>query len=297
MPTTTPFTGLRVWDQLLDDYDHDQLADNWFKMDMHDHTPGRGVQLTTQSIAPNSIAENQIIDEQVTTPKIAPEAVTPPKLEAALLAEIESLKHINEHITSFTAISGELVKCMTSGITVTSPPTVNGATFGVLASGHEVHVKPASGNILGAAAFGVAELTLSGYQQIILQSDGTNWYVISSAQLGVQQEPNTLTSVMSWGLVTENGTVLGGTGDYTVEKVTTGEYKVKWTTPKPFANYSVLVFQNVQVAGGGAEYYNISVPQTGASAKSTASFYIEFWKTFETKASPYGFSFLVLSNF
>jgi hypothetical protein len=85
MTATTPFTGLRVWDQLLDDYDHDQLADNWFKVDMHDHTPGRGVLLTTESIAPNSIAEIQIIDEQVSSSKIAPEAVTEPKIASGAI--------------------------------------------------------------------------------------------------------------------------------------------------------------------------------------------------------------------
>lgn len=60
MAMTTSFMGLRVWDQLLDDYDHDQLADNWAKIDNHDHTPGRGVLLTTESIANASITLPQM---------------------------------------------------------------------------------------------------------------------------------------------------------------------------------------------------------------------------------------------
>jgi hypothetical protein len=45
---------------LLDDYDHDQLTDNWAKIDNHDHTPGRGVLLTTESIANASITLPQM---------------------------------------------------------------------------------------------------------------------------------------------------------------------------------------------------------------------------------------------
>lgn len=60
MAMTTSFMGLRAWNQLLDDYDHDQLADNWAKIDMHDHTPGRGVLLTTESIANSSITLPQM---------------------------------------------------------------------------------------------------------------------------------------------------------------------------------------------------------------------------------------------
>jgi hypothetical protein len=55
MALTTPKMGLRVWDQLTDPYDHNQLADNWAKVDFHDHTPGRGVQVPTEGIADASI--------------------------------------------------------------------------------------------------------------------------------------------------------------------------------------------------------------------------------------------------
>jgi hypothetical protein len=47
--------GLRIWDALSDPYDHNQLADNWSKVDFHDHTPGRGVQIPTEGIADGAI--------------------------------------------------------------------------------------------------------------------------------------------------------------------------------------------------------------------------------------------------
>jgi hypothetical protein len=55
MALTTPKMGLRVWDQLNDPYDHNQLADNWSKVDFHDHSPGRGVPIPTEGISDGAI--------------------------------------------------------------------------------------------------------------------------------------------------------------------------------------------------------------------------------------------------
>lgn len=55
MALTTPKMGLRLWDQLQDRYDHDQQADNWSKVDFHDHTPGRGVQIPTEGLATGAV--------------------------------------------------------------------------------------------------------------------------------------------------------------------------------------------------------------------------------------------------
>jgi hypothetical protein len=55
MALTSPKMGLRVWDQLSDPYDHSQLADNWSKVDFHDHTPGRGLQIPTEGIADGAV--------------------------------------------------------------------------------------------------------------------------------------------------------------------------------------------------------------------------------------------------
>jgi hypothetical protein len=55
MANTTPKMSLRMWDQLNDPFSHDQLADNMLKIDFHDHTPGRGVQIPTEGIADGAI--------------------------------------------------------------------------------------------------------------------------------------------------------------------------------------------------------------------------------------------------
>lgn len=61
MAFTSAKMGLRIWNLLTDLYDHSQLADNWAKLDYHDHSPGKGVQIPTEGIA----------DGAVTGPKLA----------------------------------------------------------------------------------------------------------------------------------------------------------------------------------------------------------------------------------
>jgi hypothetical protein len=53
---TSAKMSLRIWNLLLDPYDHEQLADNWAKVDAHDHSPGRGVLIPTEGIAFEAVA-------------------------------------------------------------------------------------------------------------------------------------------------------------------------------------------------------------------------------------------------
>lgn len=59
---TLPNLGLKIWNLLTDAYDHAQLADNFRRLDEHDHSGGKGVQIPTGGLA----------DAAVTTPKLAP---------------------------------------------------------------------------------------------------------------------------------------------------------------------------------------------------------------------------------
>lgn len=60
MALITPQMSLRVWDQLGDNYDHTQLADNWSKVDNHDHTTGKGPQIPTAGIKDGAITPNKL---------------------------------------------------------------------------------------------------------------------------------------------------------------------------------------------------------------------------------------------
>lgn len=108
--------GLTAWDQGSDPYDHSQLAQNLVTIDAHDHTPGKGLQISgagiadgsitaskiagnavvptthipTDSIpqsrlADNSVGTNELLDNSVTTTKIVNGAITLAKLDPNIL--------------------------------------------------------------------------------------------------------------------------------------------------------------------------------------------------------------------
>ncbi len=71
--------SLRVWNLLSDPYDHDQLATNWAKVDLHDHSFGRGVQISTDGILDGAITAAKLAsgaasiqNNSVTAAKFAP---------------------------------------------------------------------------------------------------------------------------------------------------------------------------------------------------------------------------------
>lgn len=88
MAFTSAKMGLRIWNLLTDLYDHVQLADNWAKVDYHDHSPGKGVQIPTEGLA----------DGAVTGPKLST-AIDP----SGAYTSYKSLKMGAAQITGSTA--------------------------------------------------------------------------------------------------------------------------------------------------------------------------------------------------
>jgi hypothetical protein len=60
MALVSPKMALKIWNLLSDPYDHDQLADNWAKVDQHDHTSNRGVQIPTEGIFDGAITSSKL---------------------------------------------------------------------------------------------------------------------------------------------------------------------------------------------------------------------------------------------
>jgi microcystin-dependent protein len=87
---TSPNLGLLIWNLGSDPYNHEELAENWAKVDQHDHTPGRGSQIgtaaivdaavTASKIAPGVVTELSLSAGQVTNDKIANDAVDGDKI-------------------------------------------------------------------------------------------------------------------------------------------------------------------------------------------------------------------------
>lgn len=134
MGYTSTKIGLRVWDQLGDRYDHQQLADNFNKIDFHDHTIGRGVQIPTEGLADgavtsakldpsvaltvpdNSITTIKFVDGNVTTAKIADLAISTAKLADG---SVTSLKLATNAVTTTKILDANVTtsKIADAGVT------------------------------------------------------------------------------------------------------------------------------------------------------------------------------------
>jgi hypothetical protein len=60
MPRTTTKMGLTTWNLEDDDYDSQQLANNWQLVDFHDHTIGRGVPIPAGGLGAGSVLQQNI---------------------------------------------------------------------------------------------------------------------------------------------------------------------------------------------------------------------------------------------
>jgi hypothetical protein len=82
MAQVTPNLALTVWNSLTDPYDSGQLADNFVKIDLHDHSGGgHGLQIDgSKSIVPNTITDVQLATNSVGTAEIQSGAVAADEL-------------------------------------------------------------------------------------------------------------------------------------------------------------------------------------------------------------------------
>lgn len=71
MATTYSNMGLTSWNLGADNFSYTDLDANWAKVDVHDHSTGKGVQIPTAGIADNAVTSAKILDSAVTSAKIA----------------------------------------------------------------------------------------------------------------------------------------------------------------------------------------------------------------------------------
>lgn len=80
MSVTTAYMGLTAWDQGGDGYDHTQLASNFLALDAHDHSTGKGKQISASGIADSSITSAKIADNAIIANKILDGVISQVKL-------------------------------------------------------------------------------------------------------------------------------------------------------------------------------------------------------------------------
>lgn len=107
MSLVTSQMGLIAWDLGTDSYSHTQLAQNFQKIDIHDHTTGKGKQIPTAGLADGSVATSKIIDQNVTSAKIADNAINAAKIVDGSVGTAELA---NESVTNSKIAAGAVTK-------------------------------------------------------------------------------------------------------------------------------------------------------------------------------------------
>lgn len=124
MPFVTPRISLKVWNSPSDPYNSQQLADNWIKVDLHDHSSGKGTQIGSGGIANNAILANHIFANAVGNSALADNAVGTSELQTASVTS-PKLKPSYGSVTA----SGNLTLTTTAtnipGATAVVVPTVS----------------------------------------------------------------------------------------------------------------------------------------------------------------------------
>lgn len=91
MAITTSNMGLVKWTELMDPYDHTQLAGNFQRIDEHDHTTGKGKRLSGAALENEAIDTAQLKDKSVTNAKLAG-GISGDKLAGGVVATIGDTK-------------------------------------------------------------------------------------------------------------------------------------------------------------------------------------------------------------
>ena len=114
MAQTTPNLQLTVWNNLTDPYNSEQLANNFIKLDQHDHSPGKGAQIDGSSIKDASITNAKLAANSVTTGTIASGAV-----QTTDLADITTGSETTTGVTTSKIANGAITtnKILDSTIT------------------------------------------------------------------------------------------------------------------------------------------------------------------------------------
>jgi hypothetical protein len=132
MGFTTQKMGLHIWNLQTDPYDHQQLADNFMRVEYHDHSAGRGVQIPTEGLADG--------------------AVTPVKLSAGLdVGPAFTTYKVLWRVAGYLGTTPSTVVLTTS---MTSAPTVPTSAGGVV-----IYTDP-SDYLVATSTFAYASLSV-----------------------------------------------------------------------------------------------------------------------------------------
>lgn len=205
----SPRMSLSVWNAASDVYLHEQLADNFLKLDIHDHSPGRGVQIgsngiqlgaiTSAHIFPGAIGTSAFADGLISTAKLADGAVTNAKLGAGAVTTDKLAQLPNAALT----FVGTQTATATIPVRVqfnTSLWATGGATADI--TNHQC-LAPIAGYYLACVQVAWASTGSAGYREVD---------VVSLTSIIARQHTQITTGSIQY--QSAAGVVLLGVGDY-----------------------------------------------------------------------------------
>lgn len=127
MAQITPNMNLTVWNLNTDPYNHQQLADNFIKLDQHDHSGnGRGSQIDgTSGIKKGTIGTNQLAPNSVTSAVIASKSI---KTESINNGAVTGDKIKNGSITQDKIVDGSITTSKIAKNAITKEKLANNIT-------------------------------------------------------------------------------------------------------------------------------------------------------------------------
>ena len=105
MASTLGNMGLIKWDSVSDYFSHTQLAANFQAIDDHDHSAGKGVQISAAGLASSAVGTTQLATNSVTTTKITDANVTDAKLASPTNAGWKTLRSVGSIFQAATVTS------------------------------------------------------------------------------------------------------------------------------------------------------------------------------------------------
>lgn len=128
-----PEMGLVGWNLLSDDFDHTQLLANWAKLNLHDHTPGKGQLIPTAGLANLAVTTAKLADDAVTNAKIAINAVGAAQIasNAVTTFKIAGNAVATASIADGAVTDAKLATRIVRGVINAAGTTVRGTGFSV----------------------------------------------------------------------------------------------------------------------------------------------------------------------
>jgi len=187
--------------------------------------------VTAAKIANNTITGAQIANATITATQLAGEAVETGGIKGlAVTAAKIAAEAIETAKIKLEAITTALI----ANLAVTEPKLgAEAVSEGKIKNLAVTAAKIAANTITGAKIAAEA-----------IETAAIKAAAVTAPKLGlgtIRQEGEPPQAFVSWGQISEAGVIEASSGDFTIAKITTGEYEIKWTKEKTSLNYACVV--------------------------------------------------------